>query len=280
MAAIPESLAIGLSRRATAGSGALQVAVRLWFLVTLIGQSLFVLHIVSFYGRTTLAGDFAAWNKILYVGYVSGDAMGNGVLGLHLAMAAMITFAGLLQLIPQIRQRIPTFHRWVGRVYIPAAFLAGASAFYLVLIRGGVIGDTTQHVTVLLNGLLIMICAAMALRYALARDFTVHRRWALRLFLVVSGVWFFRVGLFFWVLVNHGPVGFDDRKFEGPFLTFLSFAQFLLPLAVLELYLLAQRRASPVGRYAVAAALIVLTVVMAIGIFAYTMFTVKSGTAV
>ena len=280
MAAIPEGLAIGLPRPATAGSGALQAAVRLWFAVTLIGQFLFVVHIVSFYGRTTLAGDLAAWNKHLYVGYVRGDAMGNGVLGLHLAMAAVITFAGLLQLIPQIRRHVPRFHRWVGRVYIPAAFLAGASAFYLVLIRGGVIGDTSQHVAVLLNGLLIMICAAMALRYALARDFTVHRRWALRLFLTVSGVWFFRVGLFFWLIVNQGPVGFDDKKFEGPFLTFLAFAQYLLPLAVLELYFLAQRRASPVGRYAVATTLIILTVAMAIGIFGFTLFTVKSGTAV
>ncbi len=43
-----------------------------------------------------------------------------------------------------------------------------------------------------------MICAAMALHYALARNIDAHKRWALRTFIVVSGVWFFRVGLMLW----------------------------------------------------------------------------------
>ncbi len=46
-----------------------------------------------------------------------------------------------------------------------------------------------------------MIYAAsepMALRYALARNIDAHKRWAVRTFIVVSGVWFFRVGLMLW----------------------------------------------------------------------------------
>jgi len=81
-------------------------------------------------------------------------------------------------------------------------------------------------------------------------------------------------------MINRGPVGFDPRTFQGPFLEFLSFAQYLLPLAVLELYLFAQSRGSPAIRYMTAATLMVLTAAVAVGIFAYTMGTISSGTAV
>jgi hypothetical protein len=100
----------------------------------------------------------------------------------------------------------------------------------------------------------------------LARELAAHRRWALRLFLVMSGVWFFRVGLMLWVFLDGGPAGFDPETFRGPFLTFLAFAQYLLPLAVLELYLRAQERGGPTRRFVVATALFVLTVAMGVGI--------------
>jgi hypothetical protein len=280
MAAVVEGLRVGMPERRAAGNWALQAAVRLWFVVAFVGQFLFVVHIVSFYGRTAAVSDFASWNKHLAVGYVAGDNIGNGALGVHLAMAAVITFCGLLQLIPQIRQYAPSFHRWVGRVYIPAAFLASLSALYLILIRGKVIGSPSMHWGNVLNALVIMLCAAMAWRYALTRELVTHRRWALRLFLAVNASWFFRVGLFFWLIINRGPVGFNDDTFEGPFLTFLSFAEYLLPLAVLQAYLLTQSRGGPVSRYVMAGTLVLLTVAMAIGSVGHAMHMVSTGAAV
>ena len=50
-----------------------------------------------------------------------------------------------------------------------------------------------NDIGVSLNGVLIMIFAEIALRYARARKIAVHRRWALRTFMVVSGVRFLRV---------------------------------------------------------------------------------------
>ena len=163
---------------------------------------------------------------------------------------------------------------------IPAALASSVSALYLVLIRGGLIGDFSQHMGVVLNAVLIIVFAVMALRYALARELVRHRRWALRLFLAVSGVWFFRVGVFFWILINRGPVGFDPDRFVGPVLTFLSFAQYLLPLAVLELYMRARDRGGMTAKYAMAVTLGVLTLVTATGIFAHAMIMVRSGTAI
>jgi hypothetical protein len=73
--------------------------------------------------------------------------------------------------------------------------------------------------------------------------------------MVVNGVWFFRVGLMLWLVLNNGPVGFDPKTFRGPFLDFWSFADYLLPLAVLEVYLRTQDRAGTLGKFAVAAGL-------------------------
>ncbi|MDB5975298.1 MAG: hypothetical protein JWR07_2058 [Nevskia sp.] len=254
------------SRRLPKADAILKAAAGFWFIVAVIGQLIFVGYIASFYGRSLVEGDLSRWNRIIYHGYIPGDRAGNFALGIHLLMAAMITLSGVLQLIPQLRARAPAVHRWNGRFYILTAFATSIAALYLVWIRGGVVGDLPQHLGVSLDALLIMLCATMALRYALARDFRTHRRWALRLFLVVSGVWFFRVGLMLWFLIFKGPVGFDPITFQGPLPTALSFAQSLLPLAVLELYLRTQDRAGPAGRVAMATGLFVLTLAMGAGI--------------
>jgi hypothetical protein len=82
-----------------------------------------------------------------------------------------------------------------------------------------------------------------------------------------SAVWFFRVGLMGWLVINGGPVGFDPQSFRGPFLDVLAFAQYLLPLALLELYLRAQASRNPLAGIGVAATLCVATVLMGVGIF-------------
>jgi hypothetical protein len=255
---------------ASVADAALNAAARLWFLTAVIGQLLFVFYIASFYGGSAVRGNWEAWNRAMPHGYVPGDAVGNVVVAAHLFCAVLIILGGAIQLVPQVRRRAPAFHRWNGRLYMLSAFTISSAGLYMVWIRGGV-GDVSQHVGISVNALLIMFCAAMALRYAVARDFATHRRWALRLFLVVSGVWFFRVGLMLSFLVFKGPFGFDPKTFQGPFLTFLAVAQYLLPLGALELYLRTQDRAGATGRRATAAVLFLLTIAMGAGIFAATM---------
>jgi len=251
-------------------TNALKASAAFWFLVAVIGQWMFVYYILIFYGGSAAQGNLAAWKLVLTHGIVAGDTVGNTSLAVHLLLAAIITLGGPLQLMPQIRAHAPTFHRWNGRVYLLTAVTVSITGFYMVWFRGTV-GDTVQHIGITVNMILIMLCAGMALRYALARQFAAHRRWALRLFMVVSGVWFFRVGLIFWIMLNGGPVGFDPKSFQGPFLSFLSFAQYLVPLAVLEIYLRTRDQAGTVGRITMAVALLVLTVAMGAGIFGATM---------
>ncbi|SHM90656.1 Predicted membrane protein [Duganella sacchari] len=211
-------------------------AVRLWFLATIAGQLMFGMYVAALYGGAAIHGDLKGWNAVMTHGYVDGQRLGNAATGAHLLMSAIIMLGGALQLIPQLRTVAPVFHRWNGRLYVACAVAAGLSGLYMLWFRGAV-GDTVQHLGTSLNSVLILVCAFLAVRHALARDFAAHRRWALRLFLCVSGVWYFRIGLMFWLAVNGGPAGFDIKTFTGPFLSFLSYAQYLLPLAVLELYL-------------------------------------------
>lgn len=245
----------------------LRRAAACWFAVTAIGQLLFVAYLSAFYGRAALRSDWADWNKVVPHAYVPGDTAGNLAMGVHVLIAAIIIVAGLLQLIPTLRQRAPLFHRISGRIYVALSVATSVAGLYMVWFRGGV-GDLTQHIGISGDALLIMLCAFMAVRHARARRLAKHREWALRLFMVVSAVWFFRIGLTFWILLNQAPVGFDPVGFKGPTLSILSFANYLLPLAVLELYLRAERNGSALARFSMAAGLGTLTLATGVGIFA------------
>jgi len=253
---------------ASVADTALKTAARFWFAVTVVGQVVFAFTVASFYSLTALRGDYHKWK--FTNGYVPGLSIGNSAVIMHVASAAFVMLAGAVQLVPQIRNRFPAFHRWNGRIYMLTAVTLSVAGLYMTWFRGSV-GDLSVHLGSTLGAVLIWLCGGMALHYALARDFKTHRRWALRFFLVVSGSWFFRIGFFLSFLVFKGPFGFDPVTFRGPFLTFMTFAQYLIPLAVLEIYLRTRDRAGALQRTATAGMLFAVTLVMVAGLFAVAM---------
>jgi hypothetical protein len=245
---------------------ALEKSARLWFLTAVAGQWMFAAYVVAYYGGAALRGDLAHWNLVLPHGYVEGETFGNAAVAAHLALAFLVLVGGPLQFVGAVRERLPRLHRWIGRVYLVTAITTALIGLWMLMTRG-TIGDLPQHVAVCFNALLIVMSGGFAWLAAVSRDFVAHRRWVLRLFLAVGGVWFFRVGFMAWVGYHGAPVGFDPGSFTGPFLTFLSFAQTLLPLAVLESYFRAQDSHRPAAKVAVAALIAGLTFVMGFGIF-------------
>lgn len=245
-------------------SAALANTARCWFGVTLAGQLMFAAYIASLYGGAAVRGDFAAWNRVMTHGHIDGGPAGNIATGIHLLGAAIIMLSGALQLLPRLRARAPSLHRWNGRLYLGAAVGASVTGIYMVWWRGAV-GDVVQHIGTTLNGVLIFVCAGMALQRIRTGRVEAHRRWALRLFLAVSGVWFFRIGLMFWLALHRGPAGFDPQTFEGPFLSFLSFAQYAIPLAILELYFLCRARGGTAAYAGMACLLAGATLLTGIG---------------
>jgi hypothetical protein len=253
------------------GAGVLRASAIFWFVTAAIGQAAFAAYIAAFYGLAWLRGDWESWNNAMFSGLIAGDVAGNAFVFAHIALAFVITIGGPLQLIPQIRQRVPVFHRWNGRVYLLTAFVMSLGGLYLTWARIDDLPSIINGVAISLNGVLILLFGAMALRHAMAGNISVHHRWALRLFLAVSGVWFLRVMVMGWVLANQGPAGLGDRL-EGPVGVVLNFASWALPLAVLELYFLARDRGGAGSRRLMAAGLALLTVLMGAGIMMAAMF--------
>ncbi len=241
-------------------------AAAFWLITALTGQLLFLYYILGFYAGPTLQGNFEAWsrNERLPHGYVAGDTFGNLMFAIHVLFAAVMTVGGALQLLPALRRRVPTLHRWSGRAYVATAITLAVGGLLMVWVAGRR-NNLWGAFAISLDALLIIAFAALALRYAIARDITNHQRWALRLFMVANGVWFMRVGYMAWILLNQGPVGITENG-TGPFDVFWVLGCFLLPLAFLELYSRVKDRGSRPQKFAVSGAIVVATVVMAIGI--------------
>ncbi|MBU1376394.1 MAG: DUF2306 domain-containing protein [Alphaproteobacteria bacterium] len=243
----------------------LQGAGRLWFAAAVIGQALFLTYILVFYVPSTLSGDFAAWakNTMLITGYVAGDTAGNLAFGAHVLMAAVVTFGGTLQLVPQIRARAPGVHRWVGRAFMTTAIAASVVGLWMTWGRGTA-ETLSSAIAITIDAVLIFVFAALAWRMAVKRNVASHRRWAMRAFIVANGVWFMRLGFVAYGMAR--SVAGDVLPSMGAFFQVWNFGAYLLPLAILELYLLAQARGGPSARLAMAGGLTVATLVMSVGI--------------
>src|SRR5262247_2929181 len=141
------STAVGTNRLEvnSVADKALKVAARFWFVVAVSGQWIFVVYIVSFYGRSVVEGDLARRNRIIFHGYIPGDHMGNFALGVHILLAAVITVSGPLQLIPQLWARVPSFHRWNGRIYMLTAFTT--SMGFQALLEGNLLLAATDYLS-------------------------------------------------------------------------------------------------------------------------------------
>ena len=259
-------------RRIRFARTALSASAALWLSVTLAGQAVFAAYVAMFYGGATLAGQFERWNKVLPRGYSADDAFGSAILALHLSLAFVWVLSGVIQLFPAIRRHAPALHRWNGRLYLGCSSALALGGLWLVWVRGGVVGDVGQHLAISINAFLILGCGAKAWQAARTRRHADHRRWALRLFVAASGVWFFRVGLMAWLVLHRGPVGFDASTFQGPFLTLLAFGSYVfLPLASLQMYFHAKDRGGAGIQYGAAALIGGMTLILCVGAIAATM---------
>jgi len=247
------------------GDTALKAAAGFWFSVLVAGQLVFASSVALFYGLTALHGDLHVWNKRLGNGYIEGDPIGNTALVAHIISAVLITLSGAIQFMPQIRRRVPAFHRWNGRIYIFTACSLSLAGLYMLWTRPTV-GGLTGLVGNSILGVVVLVCAAMALRHAMRRDIVTHRRWAFRLFVALCSALFIRAGATLWGVIAIGAAGLDPATAIGTSLNVLSYAQYAFPLAVLELYFWTQRRGGGGAKLAMAAGLTVLTFGMGAGI--------------
>lgn len=244
-----------------------------WWIVTVIGQWAFLYYVAGFYGRAIVMGRIEDWNRNhqIFRGYLAGDTAWNFYFGAHVLLAAVIGFGGVLQLVPHLRIRAARFHRWNGRVFLVTALAGAITGMWMTLVRGvGVSGKSPLGlIAINLDAVLIIAFTLLAWKMARARKIEIHRRWALRLFMVTNGVWFLRLELFGWYLLT-GGAGLTD-ELDGPMNIVMDFASYLVPLGVLQLYLYARDQKKVGSGILASTALIASTAYMCIGIFALMM---------
>lgn len=254
------------ARLSTKGLGILRGAATAWWVAAFAGHMAFGAYILGTYGAATMHGDRVAWNRVWPTGFVPAKPVGNLLVVIHVLLASVVAICGPLQLIPMLRRRAPWFHRWNGRIYSTVAIVVGLAGLAMLASNRGFVG-ASQNGSVAINGILLVMCAVLAWRSARARAFAEHRKWALRLFVLAAGVWFFRIGLAAWIAVNKGIVGFNPATMQGPALLTLALAEWMVPLAVIEAYFRVEAAHHAIGRYMVAALVLMLALATGYGTY-------------
>jgi hypothetical protein len=261
--------------RSLSGS-VLNGAAGLWLAVALIGQWAFAWYIANFYGPPLASGNYEGWSALAAMGakaYVPGDDAGIRLFGAHALAAGFVALGGALQLMPFVRKRWPTFHRWNGRVFLLTVVGLSLTGLWLIWVRKTGASGPIGRTAITINALLILGFAGLALRAAMARRFDIHERWATRLYLVSNAQWFTRVGLFGYFVAN---MALGARpSMDDPFLTFWTFGCYLVPLGVAELYLWARGRGGTWARLATAVIIVAMTLYMAAGAVAFGLFSMR-----
>lgn len=254
----------GASERILRWSGRALVAA-VW-----ISALLFGLYILAFYAGTLVEGRMERWNGIVHGLYDPDRPAATVGLSLHFATGGIILILGCIQLIGSLRDRFPALHRWLGRVYVACAFLAGVGGLTSIVVKG-TIGGTVMDAGFGLYGVLTVLAAVQTFRHARAGRLTEHRAWAIRLFALAIGSWIYRMDYGFWMLLTgglgHGP------GFSGPFDRVMAFFFYVPNLLIAEVFIRGSGKAtSPVVRLAASAALLAASAFILVGTFYFTKF--------
>lgn len=253
------------SRTVPALPDPLRASAAFWLVAMVLGQWAFFYYIAAFYGTSIVAGDLEAWNRLSAFGrkpYVPGDVAGNAAFASHALGAGIVSLAGALQLVPQVRARFPRLHRWNGRIFLATVLALSLSGFYLAWIRG-IRPGTLDSLGTSANGVLIIGFAVAAWLAIRRRDVQAHRAWSMRLYLVSNGQWFLRVGVFAYFAISRAA-GHAPDSGDG-FFQFWKFGCFLVPLAILQAYEYASRHGGAGARRLVAGIVTAATLLMSIG---------------
>ncbi|UWX04648.1 DUF2306 domain-containing protein [Pseudoxanthomonas sp. NC8] len=233
-------------------------------LTAVVGQLAFVAFIALFFGGALTDGELAGLNRKPHVtGYVPGDLAGNLQFLGHALLGGLITFAGMLQLVPALRRRWPALHRWNGRLFLCISIMVTASGLFLVWGRGARLG-TGSDLSITANAVLIpgVRSAGLAQRVA-------PRPYPLTAAMPYAPYcWSTACGSCAWASCSPpwriAPLGVKI-DYEGAVFVGVSVASWVLPLAMAQLYFHAERPGRPGMQFFTGGLLLVLPVLTLAG---------------
>tara|TARA_Y100001980_G_C14556842_1_gene351163 strand:- start:1207 stop:2031 length:825 start_codon:yes stop_codon:yes gene_type:complete len=211
----------------------LRIMLNLLVITVWISALLFGLYILAFYFVSLVQGNTSQWNEVLPGLHDTQTRSATAGIGLHFAAGGIILILGCIQLLDPVRLRYPTFHRWIGRIYVSASLLTAIGGLIFILVKG-TIGGFWMDIGFTGYGILTFVVALNTILFARSGNFESHRAWAIRLFALTIGSWLYRMEYGFWFL-------FMDRlghtsDFTGPFDYFMDFFFYVPNLLVAELF--------------------------------------------
>jgi uncharacterized membrane protein YhdT len=241
----------------------LNAGIKSWFVIALIGQWAFAFYIFAIYTLSMMYGlsvtDFSPAPSLK-----KGDNTIQTVFFAHTIPAIYLGLFGLFQLVPKLRNRYKGFHRWNGRIFLVLGMTGALSGLFLQWSKGAET-NTAASLGITLNGILILIAGYFTYRFAVQKRFDMHERLAVHTFILVNGVWTFRLYLMGWYIVNQGPNG-NTKHVDGPMDIFFSFACYLLPMLIAELYFWAKKQKSNGKTWGASIAIIFGALISLIGV--------------
>lgn len=213
-----------------------------WSVIGLVASSwisaaIFGLYILAFY-LSAIPNRLNVWNDNLPGLYEKGNLAALFAMSAHLLVGAVILVLGPIQLIGSIRNRWPGLHRWLGRIYVITAAVAGLGGLGFIAAKG-TIGGATMNIGFGLYGILTTVAAFETYRHARALRFAEHRAWGIRLFALTIGSWLYRMDYGFWLIAAHRLWHTSD--FHGPFDAVMCFFFYIPNLIIAELVIRSAR---------------------------------------
>jgi uncharacterized membrane protein len=130
-------------------------------------------------------------------------------LQVHVAASGVAMLVGAFQFFKPLRARVPTLHRWIGRIYVVACVIGG--------VAGGIIALSSNAGPIagwgfLTLALLWVPFTLLALRAAMQRDFVAHERWMIRSFALTFAAVTLRIYLPVAIIQNQGEFPLDAYR--------------------------------------------------------------------
>ena len=207
---------------------------RSFYFAALLGLGIFGSYILLRATGATFQ-NFGQWNDL-----VSGLPMTSSAdwvasigIGMHYLMGTVLVLAWPILFSSRIRTRHRAVHRWTGRVYVSAGFLAGIGGLSFIVARHT---GSASHTAFAIWGAVMILSAVMAYVHARARRFDLHRAWAIRLFAMVLGAWIFDLEYRAWEDLT-GGVGIGSEEVPGLFDYAINYLFFVPNLLVAEFFI-------------------------------------------
>jgi hypothetical protein len=172
-------------------------------------------------------GTHAAWTLIMLLSVGVGGyalylvATGFAALGLsnpmfdpwglrvHIAASGVAMLTGAFQFFKPLRQKLPSVHRWLGRIYIAACTIGG--------LAGGVIALSSTAGPIAGWGFFMLAVlwvpfTLLALAAAMRKDFVSHERWMIRSFALTFAAVTLRIYLPIAIIQAQGEFPLDAYR--------------------------------------------------------------------